>query len=1258
MPFTKTEVSQYYVAVFNRASEGEGNEYWQGNSGTASELVNEMLATSAAQDYFGASLDTDQAFIEHIYLNTLSKTVTDDPTGIAFWVQKLTDGEDRGSVVEQLVFAALQPENAGDAQDQFNNRVAVSDYAADTLTTPPADFATSMAFDGTLVVTSDAATVVSAQAAVSALANDGGNGGDGEGTEGDTLLLTTSQDDLTGTAGNDTFKGYVFDNSNTLQSGDMIDGGAGNDDLEVQIGNSQSFAISALTTGVENVFVNARSDSSDTNDNNLENNFVQIDAADMRDVQEWWTDGSRADVVIEDIRIGDAEITSDILFGMRDTDPGSSANGGTVENTNDSAEGASLHAYFDANSLRSTNTSDGAVLNLSIIDLESDTSPGAVTDNLVNDPANGFKFTLGATTYTVQKQEFRDATTYTELTALINAELAAQGLSGTVTAKEGATFTKFDDTGVAHIGTVITLTNSGDESFDVTGTNGGWLYDGEAPADANTSYKMDTAAPVTTDKLITSQVIVDNVGRGSEGGDLEIGTMSTRGGVEQFDVLVEDSSWLNSMYSTNEALEVVDIKTSTEDRDAVGQTGNVSTGALVIGAGFQNGADNLDDLRTEGTHVQTNGLVDVRTLAASTFAGDLTVGASITEASFAKYLHPIEGDVLGAETTDDLLFDYKSGSGNDKINVEVAADLLADSDFSFNIGTGNGNDMVQTDIDVDLADTSATWYTSHAANRNMSIDTGAGDDTVATLGEGNVTITTGAGNDTVYADNTGTGIGATAGTAAIAEVFVVTYDADAAGGTTLVFDTVTTTTGVGAQTDAQVAASVVAAGNTPNWSVAAGANANEVVFTAAVAGDVTDVTDVVGGGTYAGVETYSVTTQGANLVAPTVAISAPVVTTDIAGLDGTKAVWTANNLAADNQIDTLDLAATRSFTGIKGQVQVEFSGGVTANDGSGVNSAWIDIAYDSAANTTSAYQVRQAIKDAVNNDAVLSKLLVVKDGPSDTFVVQSLIDGTMVATDLDINFRAPQTSATVMTTYTDGQLQLTGAEEASALALFGSPSALFNAAGADTAYGVAFAQDDLANNLSGADSLSLSNNIITGGQGDDVLVLGTTYINDADATNDSIDTVVFSGSFGTDTIVNFTVDADDGSDLLDFTSYMNKTDANTDGVVDTAISLLGGTALTATNQILVTSAAATLNGAPTITAGAADSVANTGLVLAIHADAVADDAYYADAHVADVYTAIETDDGTTATVALTLVGTIDLTDVNISTLTLADFVAV
>jgi len=130
---TKTEVSQLYLSVFGRASEGEGNKYWQTAKPDMLTTCNAMLDSDAGKNYFGEILNDNQAFIEFIYFNTLGKTYDDDPGGIAFWVNKLEAGKSKGEVVVELINAVQDPWNAGNAQDQFKNKVLVSNYVADNI---------------------------------------------------------------------------------------------------------------------------------------------------------------------------------------------------------------------------------------------------------------------------------------------------------------------------------------------------------------------------------------------------------------------------------------------------------------------------------------------------------------------------------------------------------------------------------------------------------------------------------------------------------------------------------------------------------------------------------------------------------------------------------------------------------------------------------------------------------------------------------------------------------------------------------------------------------------------------------------------------------------------------------------------------------------------------------------------------------------------------------------------------------------------
>jgi parallel beta-helix repeat protein len=176
---TRTQVSQLYVSIFNRASEGEGNIYWQSQPDMAA-AATAMLDTDAARDYFGSSLDTHQAFIEHIYLNTLNKTTNDDLNGIQYWVKLLDEGTSRGGVVAALVGvindyapvgASYNPDDVATvaAYKQFTNRVEVSDYMADRVMNTPDDWQTVTSFSANLTVTDDNATVSSAKMMVDSL---------------------------------------------------------------------------------------------------------------------------------------------------------------------------------------------------------------------------------------------------------------------------------------------------------------------------------------------------------------------------------------------------------------------------------------------------------------------------------------------------------------------------------------------------------------------------------------------------------------------------------------------------------------------------------------------------------------------------------------------------------------------------------------------------------------------------------------------------------------------------------------------------------------------------------------------------------------------------------------------------------------------------------------------------------------------------------------------------------------------------------
>jgi len=172
MSLNKTQVSKLYVAIFGRASEEEGNSYWQDQKDMITS-ANNMLNTSAAKSYFGETLDNNQDFIEFIYKNTLNKTIAEDFDGIKYWTSLLDNGKSKGEVVNSLIQSidSYAPgEKYYDASDEFTinsynqflNRVNISNYTADTVLKLPSDYAKSLNFNKDLNVSFDDSSIVKA----------------------------------------------------------------------------------------------------------------------------------------------------------------------------------------------------------------------------------------------------------------------------------------------------------------------------------------------------------------------------------------------------------------------------------------------------------------------------------------------------------------------------------------------------------------------------------------------------------------------------------------------------------------------------------------------------------------------------------------------------------------------------------------------------------------------------------------------------------------------------------------------------------------------------------------------------------------------------------------------------------------------------------------------------------------------------------------------------------------------------------------
>jgi len=577
------------------------------------------------------------------------------------------------------------------------------------------------------------------------------------------FYLTTSQDNLTGTPGNDEFTAYIFDNQNSLQSADRIDGGGGNDTLFADMGASQLFAVTPITTGVENIVIRAQSEATAQGQNNPGvTGRVQIDAERIVGATRFESNNSRSDVIIEDVRILPSQITKDITVAWVESDPGHVDYG----------------LYFDQYSLRNQ-TSSSSSINLQIMD----TGAAARGEAPLKDSNyRAFTFTVtppgqAARVVTLGSDAIQNAQTYAELRAAFQAELDREFGAGVATATLGTNFTVVDPLSSSLVtGQTVVLTTQTATVFS-TPAGSGWLADGVAPPASNFYTNYNTAAASSAD-LVTVKVLLDDVGRGSTGGDLVIGGMSTGVtssslGVQRFEVEVRDNSKLESMKSTNNTLrEVVIVNGETSNsgyayvptvKDAGNLTVNGNSGAN--GGNITNGgardaqAGNNTPLPNSGANSEY-GFTDVRLIDGSAMKGQFAFSAEVTANSLAKYLNT--RDIQALPAGDNVHFTYNGGTNKDSMFITLDSTAAASrnsimagrEDFTFTANGGAGDDAITLNVSQ-LAGQSQAWYANQKLNANITVNGDEGNDTIRTPGAGDVKINGGAGNDTVYADNSG-----------------------------------------------------------------------------------------------------------------------------------------------------------------------------------------------------------------------------------------------------------------------------------------------------------------------------------------------------------------------------------------------------------------------------------------------------------------------------------------------------------------------
>ncbi len=739
MALTNTQVSELYVALFNRASEGAGNKYWQTNQPDMVSTAKAMMATPDAVSYFGATLNDNQAFIEHIYKNTLNKTIAQDPDGIKYWTDKLVAGETKEKVVVELVTAIESYKDSTDAvtkaaYDQFMNRVTVSDYTAEhfegkDLATDMPDYATKLGFAGDLTVTNDGTTVTSAESKVDDVVQST-----------NAKVLTVQPDNFHGGTTDDLFDGSVIQNTingnnvNTFTSEDRIDGGTGNDTLIIQqIGdNTTAPTVSGAVSNVENIkftaFGNVIYDMSNTtgvkdflNQNSVANltvtnaNEMNIGIKNVNNKATNITfDGSVYATTTDSTTLTLENVTNQAVVSLNSAsndietlnivsktvankiDLGGTAINGTTKLVITGDKDLSIDDTDNANAMTSLKTVDASAFT------------GALDLDLRNGGVNKLNVTTGTGDDKVMINNFdkddiidlgagKDGlgieltTSVTTAASLKNIEDIALRTStdGLIINLDGAT--ELERIAVELGGQTIRVTKAASSVKDIDflslNSKGNTTVD-----DINFALKDSSG---TDDSLTLNFASVDSNGRAVQMNDKAVLTMTDfiANGIENITI---DTANLGKDDATTTAIE----------------------GGLDISTTFT--TDSLTNLTIKSdTYVNIGGALDdnVKTIDASaTTAGVILDLTSVQDA--------------GQTTTADQVLTITTGSGNDELdNVFAGAAAVQNSTFKL----GEGNDTLKITGSADNATTANT-------GTKVTIDAGAGNDDIQI--QGSVTLST------------------------------------------------------------------------------------------------------------------------------------------------------------------------------------------------------------------------------------------------------------------------------------------------------------------------------------------------------------------------------------------------------------------------------------------------------------------------------------------------------------------------------------
>ena len=239
-----TQIERLYVAYFDRPADAYGLTYWNTrlNSGGSLPEISNQFSTSAEYVATFAGLDYTQTVIR-VYQNLFNRNP--DVAGAAYWVNALTNHSMTiANVVEVITNAALANPVTEQDHVSIDSKVAAATAFTAALDTPAEQGGYSGAGPATLAKQwlapiHDAASLA---AAIAPIALNDSIAAIILSAPPASNILGSGIDNLFGGSGNDTFSSTQA----TLQLGDTVHGGSGQDTLQINISGAVGYTVNGF----------------------------------------------------------------------------------------------------------------------------------------------------------------------------------------------------------------------------------------------------------------------------------------------------------------------------------------------------------------------------------------------------------------------------------------------------------------------------------------------------------------------------------------------------------------------------------------------------------------------------------------------------------------------------------------------------------------------------------------------------------------------------------------------------------------------------------------------------------------------------------------------------------------------------------------------------------------------------------------------------------------------------------------------------